>query len=98
MPADVIVDIDVIDPEGYEVYERLTPPTVGPYGRCCLARGAQAEVREGNWTLNRLVILEFPDRAHARHWLESPEHTPARSQRHQTAKTKMVVVEGVVPG
>jgi len=44
------------------------------------------------------VILEFPDRAHARQWLESPEYGPARSQRHRTARTKMVVVEGVVPG
>ena len=47
MPAYVIVDIDVIDPEGYEVYNRLAPPTVGLYGRRYLARGGQAEVWEG---------------------------------------------------
>ncbi len=98
MPAYVIVDIDVTDPEGYAEYKRLAPPTITLYAGRYLARGGQVETLEGDWTLNRLVILELPDRARSRQWLESPEYRPARSQRHQTAKTKMVVVEGVVPG
>jgi len=98
MPAYVIVDIEVTDEQGYEEYKRLAPPTLGLYGGRYLARGGQAEVLEGDWTPNRLVILEFEDRAHARQWLESPEYRPARSQRHRTARTNMVVVEGVVPG
>lgn len=98
MPAYVIVDIEVTDVQGYEEYKRLAPPTLGLYGGRYLARGGQAEVLEGDWTPNRLVILEFEDRAHARQWLESPEYRPARSQRHRTARTNMVVVEGVVPG
>ena len=98
MPAYVIVDIDVTDPEGYEEYKRMAPPTVGLYEGCYLVRGGQAKVLKGDWTLNRLVILGFPDRAHARQWLESPEYGPARSQRHQTARTRIVVVDGVVPG
>jgi uncharacterized protein (DUF1330 family) len=98
MPAYVIVDIEVTDVQGYEEYKRLAPPTLGLYGGRYLARGGQAEVLEGDWTPNRLVILEFEDRAHARQWLESPEYRPARSQRHRTARTNMVVIEGVVPG
>jgi uncharacterized protein (DUF1330 family) len=98
MPAYVIVDIDVTDPDGYEEYKRLAPPTISLYAGRYLARGGQAETLEGDWTPNRLVILEFPDRAYARQWLESPEYGPARSQRHRTARTRMVVVDGVVPG
>jgi uncharacterized protein (DUF1330 family) len=98
MPAYVIPEIEVTDLEGYEEYKRLAPPTVGLYGGRYMARGGQAEVLEGGWTPNRLVILEFPNRVRAREWLESPEYRPARGQRQRTARTKMVVVDGVVPG
>jgi uncharacterized protein (DUF1330 family) len=94
MPAYVIVDISVTDPAGYEEYKRLAPPTLALYGGRYLARGGATEVLEGDWDPKRLVILEFADRAHARQWLESSEYRPAREQRHRTARTNMVVVDG----
>ncbi len=92
----MIVEIDVTDPEGYEESKRLAPALHA--GRH-LARGGQAETLEGDGTPNRLVILEFPDRDRARQWPGSTEHRPARSRRPRTARTRMVVVDGVVvPG
>jgi uncharacterized protein (DUF1330 family) len=95
MPAYVIVETDIHDPAGYEEYKRLAAPTVALYGGKYLARGGKHEVFEGEWKPTRLVILEFPSIARAKEWLHCPEYAPIKEIRHRTAKTKMVVVEGL---
>ncbi len=94
MSAYVIVDINVTDPVGYEEYKKLAAPTVAAYSGKYLARGGKTEVLEGNWTPNRLVILEFPTVERAKQWLESREYASARAIRHKTATTNMVVIQG----
>jgi uncharacterized protein (DUF1330 family) len=98
MPAYVIVDIEVTDPAGYEGYKQMAPPTLAVYAGRYLARGGATAVLEGDWNPSRLVILEFPDAAHARQWLESPEYAAARGVRHRTARTNMVLLEGIASG
>lgn len=95
MTAYVIVDIHVNDPVGYEEYKRLAPPTIELYGGKYLARGGQTEVLEGEWTPNRLVILQFDGIEQARKWLNSPEYGEVKKLRHQNAGSNMVVIEGV---
>jgi len=95
MSAYVIVDIDVTDPEAYEEYKNLTPPTIAAYGGKYIARGGQTEVLEGEWRPNRLVILEFDSVERARQWLDSPEYSAIKGLRHQSARSNMVVVAGV---
>jgi uncharacterized protein (DUF1330 family) len=92
--AYVIVDIDVIDPAAYEGYKKVAPGTVASFGGKYLARGGATEVLEGDWHPHRLVILEFGSSARAKEWLHSSEYAPARQQRHQAARSNMVVVEG----
>ena len=95
MSAYVIVDIDVIDPEGYKEYAKLAPATVTLYGGRYLARGGPNETLEGDWHAKRLVILEFENVDKAKAWLNSPEYAPARQLRHRYAKSNMVVVDGI---
>lgn len=95
MSAYVIVDIDVTDPVGYSDYKELAPAAVALYGGKYIARGGKSETLEGDWAVNRLVILEFPTLEQARAWLNSPEYAPARALRHKYASSKMVVVEGI---
>jgi uncharacterized protein (DUF1330 family) len=94
MTAYVIVDIDVLDPEGYREYVRLAPATVQHFGGRYLARGGQNETLEGEWQAKRLVILDFETTERAKEWLNSEEYGPVKSLRHKYAKTNMVVVEG----
>lgn len=94
MAAYVILDIEVTDPVGFEQYKQLAPPALTAYGGRCVARGGRTETLEGDWVPNRLVILEFPDVALAKQWLESPEYREARGLRRQSATTNMVVIEG----
>ena len=95
MTAYVIVDIEVTDPLGYADYKELAPAAVALYGGKYIARGGKSETLEGDWPINRLVILEFPSLEQAKTWLNSPEYAPARALRHKYAKTKMAVVESV---
>ena len=95
MSAYVIVDIKVTDPVGYEEYRKLAPPIVAAYGGKYLARGGKTETLEGDWSPNRLVILEFESAERAQEWLNSPEYRVPRQLRRQTTQTNMVVIEGV---
>jgi uncharacterized protein (DUF1330 family) len=95
MTAYVIVEIEVTDPKGYEEYKRLAPEAVALYGGKYLARGGPMATLEGDWIPQRLVILEFESMEKAKTWLASPEYAPARAMRHQYAKSRMIVLEGM---
>ena len=95
MSAYVIVDITITDPDGYARYKELATDTVALYGGRYVARGGRTEILEGDWHPGRVVILEFESVDRARQWLESPEYRDARRLRHATARTHMIVVEGV---
>ena len=95
MTAYVILDIDVHDPVGYEEYKNLAPAAVEHYGGKYIARGGKTETLEGDWSPSRLVILQFESREQAKKWLDSDEYREARAMRHKTAKSQVVVIEGV---
>jgi uncharacterized protein (DUF1330 family) len=95
MSVYVIVDIEVLNPAGYEDYKRLAPPAVQLYGGKYLARGGHTETLEGTWNPKRLVILEFENKEAATAWLNSPEYAPARQLRQTYAQTNMILVEGL---
>ena len=95
MSAYVIVEIDITDPIGYEEYKKQAAATVHKYGGKYIVRGGKTEVLEGDWHPKRLVILQFESMQHAKEWLHCEEYREPRKLRHRTAKTKMVLVEGI---
>lgn len=97
MAAYVINDMEVTNPELFEEYKKLSPPTVAKYGGKFLARGGRTETLEGDWSPRRLVILEFPSVELARQWVDSPEYAPARRLRQLSSNSNIIVVEGVAP-
>ena len=94
MPAYIIVEIEVLDPTGYEEYKKLAGATVEKHGGKYIMRGGKTEVLEGDWTPKRIVVLEFPTMERAKEWLNCEDYREPRKMRHRTAKTKMIVVEG----
>ncbi len=95
MPAYVIVDIDVTDPERYEDYKLMAQDTVVAYGGRYVVRGGTAEQLEGSWEPHRIVVLEFPSAERAREWWSSDAYRPAKALRAATARSTMILVEGV---
>ena len=95
MSAYVIVEIGVQDPVGYEEYKKHASATVFAHGGKYIVRGGKTEVLEGDWQPKRIVVLEFPSMDRAKEWLNCEEYREPRKMRHATAKTNMILVEGV---
>lgn len=95
MPAFVIVEIEVRDPEAYETYRSLVPASVDAYGGKFIARGGATENLEGDWAPERIVVLEFPSLERAKQWWSSPEYRDAKAIRMRAAQTRMIAIEGV---
>lgn len=95
MPAYVIVDIEITDPVLYEDYKARAAPTVSDYGGRYVVRGGKTETLEGEWRPGRFVMLEFPSLAKAKEWWACAEYQDVMKIRHASARTKMIVVEGM---
>ncbi len=95
MPAYVLVQIVVKDPETYERYRALVPPSIAAYGGRFVVRGGATTTLEGTWSPARLVILEFPSAERARAWWASPEYAEAKALRQASSEAEMLLVEGV---
>jgi uncharacterized protein (DUF1330 family) len=95
MPAYVIVETDVTDPERYEQYKAASSGTVAAAGGRFLVRGGELAVLEGDWRPSRLVVLEFEDLAAAQHWYRSELYRAAKQLREGAAHLRMVAVQGI---
>lgn len=94
MSAYVVVQIDVEDPETYERYKELAPPSITEFGGRYIVRGGATETLEGSWAPTRFVVLEFPTADAARAWWSSESYAEAKAMRQRSASTEMLLVEG----
>ncbi len=95
MPAYVIGEVEISDPESYKEYAKLVPGTIAQYGGKYLVRGGMVEPKEGDWEPKRVVVLEFPSMDQARKWYGSPEYAPVLAIRLKAASAKLILVEGL---
>ena len=95
MAGYLIAMIEVTDPEGYKEYRERIPATIAAHGGHYLARGGATEILEGSLPAKRLAIVEFPSLAAAKAWWQSPEYQPVRAIRESTAKSTLVITEGL---
>jgi uncharacterized protein (DUF1330 family) len=95
MPAYVIVETDVTDPERYEQYKAASPAAIAAGGGRFLVRGGELAVLEGHWQPSRLVILEFADLAAVKRWYESQAYQDVKKLREGAARFRMTAVQGV---
>jgi uncharacterized protein (DUF1330 family) len=94
MAAYLIADVEVTDPDLYELYKKDLPASLAPYGARYLARGGATESLEGGWQPQRIVIIEFPDMARLKAWYESAEYQPLIRIRQRSARARLLAVEG----
>lgn len=98
MPAYLIAEIQLHDPETYARYRSRTPEIVARYGGRFLVRGGEAEMLEGEAPPGRIVVIEFADRAAARGFYDSPEYQEIMPLRQRASRGRLVLVEGAPPG
>ncbi|MFF3949960.1 DUF1330 domain-containing protein [Streptomyces sp. NPDC001902] len=78
--------------EGLTYLERVDA-TLRPYGGTWLANG-EPTVVEGAWP-GLVVLLEFPDRAAAQDWYNSPEYQEILPLRTRNAISDLVLIDGL---
>ena len=91
----MIAEIDVHDPASYEGYKAAAASLIEKYGGRYLVRGGSAEAAEGEAPKGRVIVLEFPDMAAARAFLEADEYRPVAEIRHKSANSRLILAEGI---
>jgi uncharacterized protein (DUF1330 family) len=95
MAAYMICTMKVHDPVTFRKYSDHTPKTLQKYGGRFLTRGDEVTTSEGAEFSERMVILEFPDRASAEAWYNDPEYQRlSEFRRAATTNGRMILQEG----
>lgn len=96
MPAYVVVDTQLTDPDLYEQYKLRAKPLVESHGGEYLARGGPLSVKEDDlWSPSRIVLLRFPSARSAEAFYASSEYQEVLKIGKAGAKRSFVIVEGV---
>ena len=91
MKAYALLDMDIHDPEGYSKYPPQVWPLIQKYGGMVTHRIFDFEAVEGDWCPNRMLIVEFPDKAAAKAFMDDPEYQPLKELRLRTASSLMAL-------
>ena len=94
MAAYIIVEYVVTDYTAFSEFSRRTTAAVEAHGGRYLV-DSEVEVLDGDWSSERMVIVEFDDGDAARAWLDSPAYRELRVLRQKAAKASVVFAEGV---
>ena len=94
MSAYIIAEVEVTDPEKFEEYRKLVPPTIEAFGGRYMVRGGAIDSLEGDWQPTRLVVIEFDDAERAKAWHGSDLYAQAKALREASSNTRMIVVDG----
>ena len=94
MAAYVIIDARVTDDAAFRAHLDQVPAIVKAHGGRYLVRGGAHEVIRGNWTPDRLVVLEFDTVQQAKEWQEAADYAGIRQELNRFSATNVVVVEG----
>ena len=95
MPAYVIYQGEVTDPDRYDKYRAKAGESVAASPGHFIVRGGEVVSLEGDPPPGRTVVLEFPTRQAALDWYHGAAYSEARAMRANAAVARMYVVDGV---
>lgn len=95
MPAYMVVQINITDPDQFARYRAAVPSVVEAFGGRYLVRGAPVEVMEGSHDGRRLVLFEFPSLEAIQKFWHSPEYAAVKPLRDNAAEVDAWAVPGV---
>jgi uncharacterized protein (DUF1330 family) len=84
-----------VGPDIVTYLERIDA-TLAPFGGRFIVHGGPVDVREGDWP-GAVIVIEFPDRARATAWYESPAYQEILPLRTGNAEGMAILVDGVTP-
>ena len=94
MTTYVVVDNEVHNGEEYKKYLELITPTVDQYNGKYVIRAGEIFFSDTSWRPDRLVVIEFANKADALRWVTSEDVKPIHEMRRANATSKLIVIEG----
>ena len=94
MKAYLVLDFAVHDLPGFRPYIARVPDYIERHGGKYIVRGAEPKTIEGDWSPERMVIIEFPARENAESFLADPGFQELAKIRHKATTSKLVLVDG----
>jgi uncharacterized protein (DUF1330 family) len=95
-PAYVIAEVEVTDPTTLQKYGEKVPETLAPFNHHYVVRGGKTQALEGE-PPKTMVVIAFDSAEKAREWYDSPAYEAIKPIRQSSAKSRIFIVEGVVP-
>lgn len=95
MSVYLIGELEITDPDTFRRYQEAVPELIAAHGGRYLVRGGAAQVLEGDWDPQRLVVLEFPNRDAAHAFWDGDDYARIAPWRREASVSKVVLVEGV---
>ena len=95
MPAYLISDVRVRDPDAFQIYRTRAAESIRKHGGKYLVRGGGIETLEGEWTPGTIIIVEFPSLEQARSWYASPDYASALAVRDKALTRNLILVDGI---
>lgn len=95
MVAYAIVDAEIHDIEQFMVYQKELAPLLRAAGAHYLARGGQHRVYAGDYTPDRLLVLEFPSIESMDSFYDSDEYHALDAKRDECSSCRVIAVEGL---
>lgn len=98
MPAYLIAEHTITDAAKFEEYRVKVGPIIARHGGRYISKaGSLNQVERDNavWQPERVVIIEFPDRAALDGWYRDPEYQPLIELRRQCARDMLLTLDGV---
>ncbi|MGX5845853.1 DUF1330 domain-containing protein [Mesorhizobium sp. PL10] len=75
-------------------YLQKIDATLAPFGGRYLVHGGELDVIENDWS-GHLIIIEFPDKEHARGWYDSSAYREILALRTDNSDADVVIADGV---
>jgi uncharacterized protein (DUF1330 family) len=94
MAGYLVAHIKVTDPEAFKAYQVAVPKVIAKFGGRYLVRGGVVDIREGDWSEPRLVIVAFDSLDQARRFYDSPEYQEILPLRLNASTGTLAIVEG----
>lgn len=90
----LVAQITIHDREAYGRYQTAFMPVLRQYGGRLLAADEGAQVLEGDWPFDKLILMAFDDAAAVQTWFESPEYQAISVDRRLGSKAVAVSITG----
>lgn len=95
MSAYFIARVNIIDPEKYREYTKVTPGVIEKYGGKFVVRAGKTVTLDGPEVTDRIVVIEFPTLDKVQEFYNSEEYQQAKKLKEGAYTGWAVAVEGV---